>query len=209
MPEHENEHHSLPASEQARDLRDWIAQEVDRQLTLAWQKLVTPHAHAMPAENVREVIKEVTVEVVRPDPLRAALTPLLSAVATLRDDRPLQEAWLRGPLSDDEAEQIQQVLAIASHWDRIERLWDVLAVRAKEGSLTPDVFALLTFAISLHNRLWVDRFALLENVEAGCAYNFEMHNGTGTGERIARQLLPGLINNAGKRCRKPLVLLQP
>ena len=200
----DNEH---PATDEAVHLRDLIAHEVERQLQAVWLRLSHAQAHPAPAEQEAVVLQETAQ---KDDPLRHALSPLLSVIAFLRSDQELQEEWLRQPLSTDEGEQIQQFLAIASHWDRIERLWDILARRAKENAQATNAQALslLEFALSVHNRLWVDRFAALEQAEPGSSYNFEIHNGTGQGDRIAQLWLPGLISNTGQRRRKPLVALQ-
>lgn len=183
-------------------LNELISQEVARQLQQAWRQL-SDHSPApcpppLPASEPE------------PDPIRDGLTPLLALIAIVKHDPELQEKWLRRPLPDDEAEQIQQVLVIASHWDCIERLWDVLADRVKRraGPVNADEQHLLGYTLSLHNRLWIDRQAVLENVPAASAYNFEIHNGMGQGDRVAALLLPGLVNSAGKRARKPLVQLQ-
>ena len=127
----------------------------------------------------------------------------------VKNDPELQEKWLRRPLPDDETEQFQQLLVIASHWDRIERLWDVLAERAKTRAAPLDdaELRLVEYALSLHNRLWIDRLAELETVATASAYNYEIHNGVGQGDTIIALWLPGLINSAGKRVRKPLVQL--
>ncbi|WP_313081524.1 hypothetical protein [Atlantibacter sp.] len=193
------------------DLRDnpdfcaWLAEligdEVQQQLQQAWRQLSEPSPASLPAAPPPGEPA--------PAPIPDALQPLRGIITMVKNDPELQEKWLRRPLPDDEAGQFQQVVVIASHWDRIERLWDVLAERAKSRAapVNDAEQRLLEYALSLHNRLWIDRLAELETVTAASAYNYEIHNGVGQGDTIIALWLPGLINSAGKRVRKPLVQL--
>lgn len=187
------------------NFRAWLAglisEEVQQQLQHAWRQLSETSPAPLPtAPPLSEPA---------PAPVPDALQPLRGIIAIVKNDPELQEKWLRRPLPDGEAEQFQQVIVIASHWDRIERLWDVLYERAKSRAapVNEDEQRLLEYALSLHNRLWIDRLAELETVAAASAYNYEIHNGVGQGDTIAALWLPGLINSAGKRVRKPLVQL--
>ncbi|MCE0845267.1 hypothetical protein LVQ79_06835 [Buttiauxella sp. A2-C1_F] len=187
------------------DFCAWLARligdEVQQQLQQAWRQLSEPSSDPLPAVPL---LREPA-----PEPISDALQPLRSIIAMVKNDPELQEKWLRRSLPDDEAEQFQQVLVIASHWDRIERLWDVLAERVKtrEAPLNEAELRLVEYALSLHNRLWIDRLAELETVATASAYNYEIHNGVGQGDTIIALWQPGLINSAGKRVRKPLVQL--
>ncbi|GAB53745.1 MULTISPECIES: hypothetical protein [Enterobacteriaceae] len=178
-----------------------IGDEVQQQLQQAWRQLSEPSPEPLPAALP---LSEPAAE-----PIPDALQPLRSIITMVKNDPELQEKWLRRPLPDDEAEQFQQVLVIASHWDRIERLWDVFAERVKTRAapLNDAELHLMEYALSLHNRLWIDRLAELETVAAGSAYNYEIHNGVGQGDTIIALWLPGLMNSASKRVRKPLVQL--
>ncbi|MEX5412395.1 hypothetical protein [Atlantibacter hermannii] len=187
------------------DFRAWLAglisEEVQQQLQHAWRQLSETSPDPLPtAPPLSEPA---------PAPAPDALQPLRGIIAIVKNDPELQEKWLRRSLPEGEAEQFQQVIVIASHWDRIERLWDVLYERAKSRAapVNDDEQRLLEYALSLHNRLWIDRLAELETVAAASAYNYEIHNGVGQGDTIAALWLPGLINSAGKRVRKPLVQL--
>lgn len=187
------------------DFRAWLAglisKEVQQQLQHTWRQLSETSPAPLPtAPPLSEPA---------PAPTPDALQPLRDIIAIVKNDPELQEKWLRRPLPDGEGEQFQQVIVIASHWDRIERLWDVLYERAKSRAapVNDDEQRLLEYALSLHNRLWIDRLAELETVAAASAYNYEIHNGVGQGDTIAALWLPGLINSAGKRVRKPLVQL--
>ncbi|WP_439212768.1 hypothetical protein [Duffyella gerundensis] len=187
------------------DFSAWLAglisDEVQQQLQQAWRQLSEPSPNPVPAAP--------QFSEPAPEPIPDALQPLRSIITMVKNDPELQEKWLRRPLSDDEAEQFQQVLVIASHWDRIERLWDVLAERVKTRAapLNDAELRLMEYALSLHNRLWIDRLAELETVATASAYNYEIHNGVGRGDTIIALWQPGLINSAGKRVRKPLVQL--
>ncbi len=187
------------------EFRAWLAglivDEVQQQLQHAWRQLSETSPEPLPAAP--------PINEPAPEPISDALQPLRGIIAIVKNDPELQEKWLRRPLPDGEAEQFQQVIVIASHWDRIERLWDVLSERAKSRAapVNDAEQQLLDYALSLHNRLWIDRLAELETVAAASAYNYEIHNGVGQGDTIAALWLPGLINSAGKRVRKPLVQL--
>lgn len=178
-----------------------IGDEVQLQLQQAWRQLSEPSPYPLPTVPL---LSEPV-----PEPIPDALQPLRSIITMVKNDPELQEKWLRRPLPDDEVEQFQQVLVIASHWDRIERLWDVLAERVKTRTapLNDAELHLMEYALSLHNQLWIDRLAELETVATASAYNYEIHNGVGQGDTIIALWQPGLINSAGKRVRKPLVQL--
>lgn len=182
-------------------LAEFIGDEVQQQLQQAWRQLSEPSPAPLPAAP--------PLSEPEPAPKPDALQPLRGIITMVKNDPELQEKWLRRPLPDGEAEQFQQVVVIASHWDRIERLWDVLYERAKSRAapINDAEQRLLEYALSLHNRLWIDRLAELETVAAASAYNYEIHNGVGQGDTIIALWLPGLINSAGKRVRKPLVQL--
>lgn len=178
-----------------------IGDEVQQQLQQTWRQLSESEPEPLP---VAPPLSEPA-----PEPIPDALQPLRSIITMVKNDPELQDKWLRRPLPDDEVEQFQQVLVIASHWDRIERLWDVFAERVKTRAvpLNDAELHLMEYALSLHNRLWIDRLAELETVAAASAYNYEIHNGVGQGDTIIALWQPGLINSAGKRVRKPLVQL--
>lgn len=187
------------------DFCSWLAglirDEAQLQLQQAWRQLSESSPEPMP----------VAPQPSQPEPesIPDSLKPLRNIITMVKNDPELQDKWLRRPLPDDEVEQFQQVLVIASHWDRIERLWDLLAERVKTRAapLNDSELLLMEFALSLHNRLWVDRLAELETVAVTSVYNYEVHNGVGKGDTIIALLQPGLINSAGKRVRKPLVQL--
>ena len=187
------------------DFSAWLAglisDEVQQQLQQTWRQLSEPSPEPLPAA--------LPLSEPAPEPITDPLQPLRSIITMVKNDPELQDKWLRRPLPDDEAEQFQQVLVIASHWDRIERLWDVFAERVKTRAspLNDAELRLMEYALSLHNRLWIDRLAELETVAAASAYNYEIHNGIGLGDTIIALWQPGLINSAGKRVRKSLVQL--
>ena len=141
--------------------------------------------------------------------LRDKLPDLFGVIDLLNNDEVLQKRFLRNSLAQNEEQQIEQVLTIASHWERIEILWDILKERVikSQQPLLATEQRVLEYVLSCHNRLWVNREASFIGVSEGEEYNYEKHFAVGLGDRVNTQLLPGLLNTAGKLSRKPVVTL--
>ena len=141
------------------------------------------------------------------DTLRSDLAAQLALLAAIEADAELCRLWL-GELSDNEGEKLLKLVANAANWDRVEELWDLLALRCKNSkqAASESMQKLLQGCVALHNLTWQGRAASLPSVTVGEAYDFKLHDrGTPNGETIAALWLPGLKNAAGNLRKKPLV----
>jgi hypothetical protein len=116
-------------------------------------------------------------------------------------------AELRPVLLAGGGDTLLALLANASQWDNLLRVWDVLASRCKKGeTLTPDEHAAMHACMQLYNLTLLDRQAQWQDAEAGGDYDYQQHQRVGNkGERIKAQVLPGVINAGGIVVRKVLV----
>lgn len=142
-----------------------------------------------------------------PDPLRTALSGPLRLHALVERDEALCLAWLAAPLAAD-GSGLTRLIANASHWDRIEALWDVLAQRCKHAqrAATPDETAIVGECVRIHNLLWEGRQAITVPATAGDGFDFGIHErGNAAGQAVRQSWLPGLKNAAGQLRKKTLV----
>lgn len=150
----------------------------------------------------RIVYKEIPV-----DTLRSDLAVPLALLSAIEADAELCRLWL-GELSDNEGEKLLKLVANAANWDRVEELWDLLALRCKntKQASSENMQVLLQGCVVLHNLTWQGRAASLPTVPVGEVFDFKQHDrGTPNGETIAALWLPGLKNAAGTLRKKPLV----
>lgn len=141
------------------------------------------------------------------DPLRQALSGPLRLHALLERDDALCLAWLGKPLAADGA-GLTRLIAYASHWDRIEALWDVLAQRCKhdQRAATPNEVAIVGECVHIHNLLWEGRQASTVPAAAGDGFDFGVHErGNAAGQAVRECWLPGIKNAAGQLRKKTLV----
>jgi len=141
------------------------------------------------------------------DPLRDALSGPLRLHALLERDEALCLAWLGKPLAADGA-SLTRLIACASHWDRIEALWDALAQRCKhdQRAATPDEAAIVGDCVQIHNLLWEGRQASAVQAAADDGFDFGIHErGNAAGQAVRQCWLPGLKNAAGQLRKKTLV----
>lgn len=144
---------------------------------------------------------------VAPDPLRTVLSGPLRLHALVECDEALCLAWLAAPLAAD-GSGLTRLIANASHWDRIEALWDVLAQRCKHAqrAATPDETAIVEECVRIHNLLWEGRQAITVPATAGDGFDFGIHErGNAAGQAVRQSWLPGLKNAAGQLRKKTLV----
>lgn len=144
---------------------------------------------------------------VAPDPLRTALSCPLRLHALVERDEALCVAWLAAPLAAD-GSGLTRLIANASHWDRIEALWDVLAQRCKHAqrAATPDETAIVEECVRIHNLLWEGRQAITVPATADDGFDFGIHErGNAAGQTVRQSWLPGLKNAAGQLRKKTLV----
>lgn len=142
--------------------------------------------------------------------LQARLPAIFNVISLLSADKELQNRFLRRELAQDEEQQVEQILTISSHWERIEILWDTLKERVIERELpiSEAEQGMLEFVLGCHNRLWVDRTASFVRAIEGEQYNYEKHFSVGQGDKVTALLLPGLLNSAGRLSRKPVVMVR-
>ena len=141
------------------------------------------------------------------DPLRDALSGPLRLHALLERDDALCLAWLAAPLAAD-GSGLARLIANASHWDRIEALWDALAQRCKHAqrAATPDEATIVEECVRIHNLLWDGRQASTVPAAVGAGFDFAIHErGNAAGQAVRESWLPGLKNAAGQLRKKTLV----
>ncbi|RNF31447.1 hypothetical protein NM04_07155 [Massilia aurea] len=181
------------------DLRSLIA-EIARQPGLEPVDMAEASADPVPAPAPVPVA-------IAPDPLRTALSGPLRLHALVERDEALCLAWLAAPLAAD-GSGLTRLIANASHWDRIEALWDVLAQRCKHAqrAATPDETAIVEECVRIHNLLWEGRQAITVPATAGDGFDFGIHErGNAAGQAVRQSWLPGLKNAAGQLRKKTLV----
>ncbi len=125
---------------------------------------------------------------------------LLTAVSGHAELRPVL-------LAGGSDKSLLTLLANASQWDNLLRVWDVLASKCKAGhDLNKDEQAAVQACMKLYNLTLLDRQAAWQDVAAGGSYDYEQHQRVGNkGERIKAQVMPGIINAGGIITRKVLV----
>jgi len=116
-------------------------------------------------------------------------------------------AELRAVLLAGNGDPFLTLLANASQWENLLRVWDVLASRCKAGhALTEHEHAALGACMKLYNLTLQDRQATWQDAEVGGDYDYERHQRVGNkGERIKVQVMPGVVNPGGNVTRKVLV----
>lgn len=150
----------------------------------------------------KEVIKEVEI-IKTPAPPSHIMFEVLAIV---QSDHELKRLWLGD--TNDELEALFKITATMSQWERIESLWDTLAIRCREQrrAVNDDEQILITQAIHTYNLTRSTYKASLVTIEAGTRYDYEQHQqGNTTGDRVKSTWLAGLRNAGGELVRKPLV----
>lgn len=104
-------------------------------------------------------------------------------------------------------DELVTLLANLAQWDKVERIWDELAAKAKQGQeISSAEQMVLEASLHLYNRSLHDHQASLQMVQSGAAYNYNVQQSVDAkGSAITQLLLPGLISPAGKLVKKPLV----
>ncbi len=141
------------------------------------------------------------------DPLKDAMAPELELLAYVCADEQLRKAWL-GNADEDEGRQLVRLIAVASQWDQILRLWERLAERCKEAqrSATAAELQILSHCLAVHNLIWRGPQARLQAAVVGSPCDERLHErGTANGLVVTAQWLPGLLNAAGQLQKRPLV----
>lgn len=140
------------------------------------------------------------------DPLRDALRPELELLAWVQQDAEFSAIWL--PSAEPNERQLVRLLCVAAQWEQIEVLWERLANRCKDAArpATEGERTALVHFVALHNLVWKDRHASLQEARLGERFEPRQHErGTLLGDHITETWLPGLRNAAGVLRRKPLV----
>ena len=158
-----------------------------------------PEVRTIEVEKVVEKEKQVPVT---PDWAKGLeeYERLLTAVSGHAELRPVL-------LAGGSDKSLLTLLANASQWDNLLRVWDVLASKCKAGhDLNKDEQAAVQACMKLYNLTLLDRQAAWQHVAAGGSYDYEQHQRVGNkGERIKAQVMPGIINAGGIITRKVLV----
>ena len=128
----------------------------------------------------------------------------------LEHDAELEQGLLGKYADIEKLPKLVRTVAIVSQWKQVERVWDDLKKRcdAERRAATESELAILKGCIDIHNLSYTEGYNLasLKNIAAGTAFNMKEHaRATPTGDIVAEQWLPALINAGGIVTRLPLV----
>lgn len=109
------------------------------------------------------------------------------------------------PNGDD---NVLQLIAIASQWNNVLRVWDAMATQIKntQQAISAKEKQILEHSLALFNLTLQSNQATLKNPEAGESYDYDIHQKvSGSGGSIEQVLLAGLYNAAGENVRAAIV----
>ncbi|EEZ76428.1 hypothetical protein NEILACOT_03543 [Neisseria lactamica ATCC 23970] len=128
----------------------------------------------------------------------------------LEHDAALEQGLLGKYADIEKLPKLVRTVAIVSQWKQVERVWDDLKKRcdAQRRAATESELAILKGCIDIHNLSYTEGYNLasLKNIAAGTAFNMKEHTrATPTGDTVAEQWLPALVNAGGIVSRQALV----
>ena len=109
------------------------------------------------------------------------------------------------PNGDD---NVLQLIAIASQWNNVLRVWDAIATQVKntQQAISATEQQILEHSLALFNLTLQSNQATLKNPETGESYDYDIHQKvSGSGGSIEQALLAGLYNAAGENVRAAIV----
>ena len=109
------------------------------------------------------------------------------------------------PNGDD---NVLQLIAIASQWNNVLRVWDALATQIKntQQAISVTEQQIIEHSLDLFNLSLQSNQATLKNPEFGESYDYDIHQKvSGSGGSIEQVLLAGLYNAAGENVRAAIV----
>lgn len=105
-------------------------------------------------------------------------------------------------------QNLLQLIAIASQWNNVLRIWDTLAAQVKntQQAISTTEQHILEHSLALFNLTLQSNQATLQNPELGESYDYDIHQKvSGSGGSIEQVLLAGLYNAAGDKVRASVV----
>lgn len=109
------------------------------------------------------------------------------------------------PNRDD---NVLQLIAIASQWNNVLRVWDAIATQVKntQQAISATEQQILEHSLALFNLTLQSNQATLKNPETGESYDYDIHQKvSGSGGSVEQVLLAGLYNAAGENVRAAIV----
>ncbi|XID74649.1 hypothetical protein ACF3NA_09020 [Alkanindiges sp. WGS2144] len=106
-------------------------------------------------------------------------------------------------------ENILQLIAIASQWNNVLRIWDALAAQVKntQQAISVTERTILEHSLALFNLTLQSNQATLQDPEIGENYDYDIHQKvSGSGGNIEQVLLAGLCNAACDNVRAAVVV---
>lgn len=166
----------------------------------------------IPVEKIVEKRVEVPVEVIVEKIVekKVAVTPEW-AKPLEKQQQFLQQVTAHTELSrillPEHANDVVQLIATASQWNNVLRIWDALAKQAKDKQTISNVeTAILEYCLALYNLTLSTSQAILKKPHVGDDYDFGLHQKiSGSGDQVQQVLLAGLYNPAGEKVRSAIV----
>ena len=109
------------------------------------------------------------------------------------------------PNRDD---NVLQLIAIASQWNNVLRVWDAIATEVKntQQAISAAEQQILEHSLALFNLTLQSNQATLKSPETGESYDYDIHQKvSGSGGSVEQVLLAGLYNAAGENVRAAIV----
>lgn len=109
------------------------------------------------------------------------------------------------PNRDD---NVLQLIAIASQWNNVLRVWDAIATEVKntQQAISAAEQQILEHSLTLFNLTLQSNQATLKSPETGESYDYDIHQKvSGSGGSVEQVLLAGLYNAAGENVRAAIV----
>lgn len=105
-------------------------------------------------------------------------------------------------------DNVLQLIAIASQWNNVLRVWDAIATQIKntQQAISATEQQILEHSLALFNLTLQSNQATLKSPETGESYDYDIHQKvSGSGGSIEQVLLAGLYNAAGENVRAAIV----
>lgn len=136
--------------------------------------------------------------------LEDTLTPLIDLLNIIENDNDLASVVSLDETSekqifidDSRTQKLIALIANLAQWDKITRIWEIVADRCKQQQrpATSDELHVLSAAIDIHNLTWRDKAAQLCPIDCPVSFNYKVHQrGNATGDTVVSEWLPALTN---------------
>lgn len=163
-------------------------------------------------DKIIEKRVEVPVEVIKEIEKRIEVTPAWAKSLEKEFDfmqLVQQENQLSKILLPQGTSDVLRLIALASQWSNLLRVWDAIAEQVKQNKQAASTAQLeiLEHCLSLFNLTLTNNQATLNAPSLGASYDYEIHQKVaGSGGIINEILLAGIKNAAGETIKMPIVI---